>query len=198
MKRLFSLAGHTIAISLLIQCGSSKKDDTVAVGELEGTWSTGCMAEENNTSSKNSALYNGTTSTLSITHYSDAACSDKSLISKTSLSFIIGTAVSAGKKIDSTVISSSLEFSTEAGVASANSQSLYAYTNWKKDLSQDITGKKSQADQDPDVTKGEINYSIFKLEGTKLTFGKQTETEDEKTDAKRATTIDESAVFIKQ
>jgi hypothetical protein len=198
MNRLFSLAGYTIGISLLIQCGSSKKDDAT-VGELEGTWATECMVLEDNSSNKDVATYSNNTSTFTITRYSDSACSDKMSITKITSSFTIGSAGSVGKKIDTTIVSYSLAFSTEAEVEKANTDSLYTYTNWKKDVAQDITGKKSSAEnKDPDVTKGEVAYSIFKLDGTKLMLGKRTETEDQKTETKRSTTIDDSMVLTKQ
>lgn len=199
MMSKMALVGLAAAAVLVTGCLGKTDDTAAAKTELEGTWVNACKADGDNSYAKQTMVFSGNALTATYTLYSDAACATEAAVITTSLTVALGAAVTTpadSKKIDMTYGTSVFKPKTAAAVTSFNTASLCGASDWKLDTEKDVSGK-TCGGGDPVPAVGAVEYTVYKLSGTSLQFGKATAAANGKTDATRETDIDTTA-YTKQ
>lgn len=106
------------------------------------------------------------------------------------------SAVTGAKKLDVVRTVGSVTPKTDNGVSLANQLQLCEGVTFAKDTAVDSIGKKCF--DEPAIEKGSIEYTIYKIDGTKLYLGDDEDaTNDGSTEAKRTSKL-ETKTFTKQ
>ena len=187
MFKFTCILAAAAASLLLVSCGSD--DDKAAIGSaLDGTWK---MTDSNGMI--NTETYSGSTLTR------EGIDSGSNVRYVSTMTFTAGDAVTVpagAKKIDLTVADITMTCLTEAGVQSANAASYYGYSDWALNVTKSIAGKRRITTEDPEYSKTQVVYSVYKIDGNSFYHG-DSDTGDETSDAKRPTAL-ETTPYIRQ
>lgn len=172
-------------------CGKDdEKADTATAATaatLVGTWKTDCVKDEENQYVIDSHVFTATDYTLTNKTYSKAGCADGDILFSASAG---GAHKAAGSNFDLNV--NLLEVTPQTDAMIAFFQTACSTLTWTKGKTTDV--------KTCEVFKNKVGlqYSIYKIEGTKLTVGKESEAKDGTTEAKRHSEYDTVAVATKQ
>ncbi|MCX6109635.1 MAG: hypothetical protein NTZ90_08555 [Proteobacteria bacterium] len=201
--RVHRMFHFTIMGILMVSCGKkSKSDDTAAsagIAELQGTWVTGCVVSAKQ-SSKTTYVFSAAKATGTTQNFSDTTCTTQSYSGSWSGTVTGGDAASTpadAKKFDFTYATISYIANTAAIATSLNSVKLCEYSDWVVNVAKDGIGKKCGATTDEAINVGTVQYSIYKVVGTKLSVGVEDTTNTGKTDALREKAF-EADTYTKQ
>jgi len=182
------------SVSFAVSCGKKNDDTAAATTELEGTWTDTCTASSDASSySKSTTVITGTTSTTTSNIYTDAACTTVRDTVVSIATFSLGAAVSApsGAKEYNSKISKIL-WTVKNDQAASYTTCGGGFT---KNVAKELNA--TNCADDADLKSSFIdNCDVYKLDGTKLYFGKMGDAgtaTDGTTAAKRPTTLETTA-----
>jgi|GEM_PF-4155604 len=166
---------------------ASETAAAVTASALVGTWKTDCVKDEENQFVIDTHVFTATDYTLTNKTYSKAGCADADILFSSSAG---GTYKAAGSNFDLNV--NLLTVTPQSDAMTTGFKAACSTLTWTKGTTTDV--------KTCDVFKDKVamQYSIYKIDGTKLTVGKESDAKDGTTEAKRHSEYNTTAVATKQ
>lgn len=158
-------------------CGNNENDlaSTASVNDLSGkTFESECI-EFFTIGLKITLIFKDTTDKVVLGLYQTPTCTGLYETQTGESNYTLGTTVSGLEKTfnyDSELTSNHLSLLTDQGVADANKESRYGYSDWVKGNEKNIAGKKESSESDDiESAIGSKHFDIIKIESDKITLG---------------------------
>lgn len=174
----------TIIIMVLFTGCGAKDDDSSSTPSLVGTWVLDCHKNDDGTSFGATIEFTNTTHSDVITVYTDGSCASAALKATIEGTYVIGelsTVVEGTRNLEQVFTKNERTALTDAEVKILTDAVFCGKTDWVLNTAASVKGSTCVADG---------NYDIFKIEESKLTFGKNTSENNGKSAAKRPITLD--------
>lgn len=199
MKKLVFASLTALAVSSIVSgCGKEEDSALNSAADLEGTWVEACSADSEGGSTKGSSTFSGGTATVVAQSYSDASCATESMRFDLTGTYTGGTSLASpagAKELDSTTTKLVLTLKTDEMVAMFNgAEGTFPPVcggGFVKDTGKELTAADCANDANFQNIF-DVQYSIYKIEGSRLYFGEcnnDGSANDCSTAAKRANTF---------
>jgi hypothetical protein len=183
---------------ILLVSSCAKKNETYEeASPLSGTWSRTCEPLDPSTSFTSKLKFSKNDVNSKQSFFGDNFCSQEFLnfeITYTGV-YAIGDKIPSGaaNQINYSSLKNFLTIKSDVFVGFANSENLFGFSNWVKNVEKDITGKDS--DGGVDVAFSKRLFDIFAASNTVLCFGLDTDEKSGTLATTRPTKLDTDCFF---
>lgn len=165
---------------------------------LVGTWSTSCVPSDTIGKYKRAIVtFSATTVSGTAQEFGDSSCTTAAGINTTmSYSYTLGQSIASipgAKSLDMVPMSVTITVNDQATADLYNSNKACGRANWVKGAIQDFMGCRDQSGN-PIVS---TNFDLIQMTGNTMTMGKNDDTYDGTTAAKRPITLDTVLVYTR-
>jgi hypothetical protein len=183
-----------LVIGLLLFVSSAQ----AAFSKVDGKWVGACEKVQGQ-AGVDSYVFSGKDFVNQFTGYSDSECTRLRMVAK-----VFGTFQEGGESmhvkgayhLDSTVSRVEMVFQDGGIIPMVNMVRLCGFSDWKKGVAKDVTGRKCHGQQMP--TAGARHYDIVQADAEKLLSGKHTAELDGTSAEKCPQELDTARVYLKQ
>lgn len=172
----------TTILMACISCGKKEDSSSDATNPLSGTgWASSCTDK---TITKDSFQADSMTRVVSV--YADGNCTDLNYQIEMSRNYSV-----SGGNLDLTAKSTVLTMKDQDFLIEANTEKVYGKEDWELGVAKDISGLKVDgADTNPVPKVSDKRYQIFKIDGSKISYGDTSGADDGLTSDKRPMNFD--------
>lgn len=190
--------------TIFVGCGKDDGNDQnkslFSTADLKGTWVSGCVNYINGSIIRR-YVDDGDGSLRALVHYfADRDCETPKHVSRLTAEYELGdSSEEAAGAYNIDITYSEIEAAYfEESIDEANEESYFGFNDWVAEEYKDVAGLKETPASTALSDKGDVFYTLVKIDGNNRYIGLTTDLEDGTSEDQRPTTVSDDIVLVKQ